>query len=78
MLCSQHFDQTCFEADCLLVGLSKEPDAIPTLFPRAGAGSWCSSNSSILLGRERVKQVIALVHHVKRARTAFQKRERQV
>ena len=59
------------------MGLSKKlrlkPDAIPTLFPRAGAGTSSDSNSA----RKRESEAGDSTNvHVKRARTAFEKRER--
>lgn len=86
VLCSQHFDSSCFEPDSELtsqMGLQKRKrlkgDAVPTLFERPGAGSHLSeAGPSGTLSRKRPSSSSSLADtgSLKKKRTAYEKRER--
>ena len=89
VLCSEHFDSSCFEPDSELasqMGIQKrkrlKDDAIPTLFERPGAGArishLCEAGPSGTLSRKRPSSSSSLADAgtSKKTRTAYEKRER--
>lgn len=89
VLCSQHFESSCFEVDSELaaqMGIQKrrrlKPDAVPTLFDRPtiqlpSASQSQSETDPSESSRKRASTASSsLAGTTKKARTAYEKRER--
>lgn len=84
VLCSEHFDSSCFEPDSELasqMGMQKlKADAVPTLFekPRAGVSLFSEAGPSGTLSQKRSSSSSSLADAgtSKKKRTAYEKRER--
>ena len=92
VLCSQHFDSSCFEVDSELaaeMGIQKrrrlKPDAVPSLFDRPGiqlpSASTQSEAGPSRSSRKRASvssSSLADTTPSKKSRTAYEKREREI
>ena len=85
VLCSAHFEKSCFEPSCLIsqsVGIKKKlllkPDAVPTIFlkPTKTLPSTQAAAAATGTSKRRNTDTEVPGNEPKRARSAYEKRER--